>query len=410
MDASKPLEPLSEARKTTDDRLASERRQADRELSARGKRSESTTDAKIAKKRREADARLEAAKEEAHEVVEPDSEGAQLRRTAEARKDAVANGADSARSAVEATAKDGERALAKEKEKAKRAVDHVKQQAEGAAESERRTVDQLTDDERLKRKRDFLEVLAAERRKTDNALELERDSSDASVANRDNVLAIISHDLRNYLNVIAMKTATLKSAAATDPQRFDTLISSIHTACETMARWANDLVDLSSIEANEIRLEPHVCEPRDLVGRAVEAFKSLASAREIVLETDTPERHTTIFGDPDRLAQVLLNLLDNATKFVARGGHIRIGFRENGAGVATFFVSDTGPGIGEADVERIFDRFWHAAKGKAGGTGLGLYISRRIIEAHGGKIWVENDPGRGATFSFTVPMCSAAPQ
>jgi signal transduction histidine kinase len=396
MEASKPV---AEARQTTDARLASERREADRKLRERGKSSESATDAQIADKRREADQHLEEAKQEAHEALEPASERAQVRRAAEEHKEAVPD--SSAKSAVEATAAVAEHALTKEKEKAKRAVDHVTAKAEGAAASERRVVDELTDEERAKRKRDFFEVLAAERSKTDRALEIERKSSDASVSNRDNVLAVISHDLRNYLNVIGMKTATLKGLAATDPERFDELIESIKTACATMARWASDLVDLSSIEANEIRLEPCVCDPVDVIARAVEAFKPLASARDIVLETAFPGHHASVVCDPDRLAQVLHNLLDNAAKFVPRGGRIRVGLREESGDVATFFVSDTGPGIPEGDVDSVFERFWHGEKEK-GGSGLGLYISRRIIEAHGGKIWVTSEPGRGATFSFTV--------
>jgi len=139
-----------------------------------------------------------------------------------------------------------------------------------------------------------------------------------------------------------------------------------------------------------------------LIGDAVEAQKSIAAAASVDLRLEVARDVLDVSADRDRLLQVFDNIIGNALKFTPPGGHIRVGAALNEHKVR-FWVADTGIGIATEDLPHVFDRFWQARKGERRGTGLGLAIVKGIIEAHGGRIWVESVLGMGTTFFFALP-------
>ena len=145
----------------------------------------------------------------------------------------------------------------------------------------------------------------------------------------------------------------------------------------------------------------------DEIFRQVDAtFRSLAAERNIRLEIVTPEPGTIVRADPLRVSQIVGNLLGNAIKFVPESGHVALRAVRDGSEVL-FQVEDSGPGIALADVPHLFDKFWQGHKGDHRGVGLGLTIAKGLVEAHGGRIWVESTPGAGSTFCFTLPAATA---
>jgi len=145
----------------------------------------------------------------------------------------------------------------------------------------------------------------------------------------------------------------------------------------------------------------------ELVRETLAAFDGLAVTRNILIRTEVRAGSLLAQYDEERILQVLANLVGNALKFTPSGGRIDIIVEPMGNDVR-FGVIDTGPGIPKQDAEAVFDRFWRAATREHSGTGLGLYISRCIVEAHGGKIWVESTPPRGSSFYFTLPGSAPA--
>jgi signal transduction histidine kinase len=135
---------------------------------------------------------------------------------------------------------------------------------------------------------------------------------------------------------------------------------------------------------------------------AVDMQRSLASSSSLELRIEADSNVPDIWGDRDRLLQVFENLIGNAIKFTPAGGCITVGAASHDHEVI-FRVADTGSGIAPEDLPRVFDRFWQATRANRQGAGLGLPITKGIVEAHGGRIWVESTPNRGTTFSFTIP-------
>jgi signal transduction histidine kinase len=171
-----------------------------------------------------------------------------------------------------------------------------------------------------------------------------------------------------------------------------------------MARLIGDLVDIASIDAGKLAVAPVTIDARSIVVEALETWGPPALAKGIVVEAVAGGAVSATL-DSQRILQVLGNLITNAVKFSASGARILIGVEEIG-GEARFFVKDTGVGIPEDKLEAIFERFWQIGKNDNRGLGLGLYISRCLVEAHGGVIWAESELGSGSTFLFTVPRPS----
>jgi len=163
---------------------------------------------------------------------------------------------------------------------------------------------------------------------------------------------------------------------------------------------------VASLDAGKLQVAPVVQEATELVRESVEAFLPLARARGLSLTAKIREKKLMATFDHDRVLQVLANLLSNAIKFTATGGRILIQVEPVKQDVR-FSVTDTGSGIPREHLEAVFERYWQAHSKGPRGLGLGLYISKGIVEAHGGRIWVESQSGKGSTFSFTVPRAAA---
>jgi PAS domain S-box-containing protein len=221
---------------------------------------------------------------------------------------------------------------------------------------------------------------------------------------RDQILGIVSHDLRTPLTSISMAIAPFEEDPNGPLEQLPHLIEITRESIDRMERMIQDLLDVASIDAGRLSIERG---PEDLavvLGNAYAAFKRVFAAEQISFELDVPEQLPHVDVDAGRILQVVGNLLSNAVKFVPENGHVTLVARASGDEVVVS-VRDDGPGIPADQVPHIFDRFWHARRTARGrGLGLGLSIAKAIIEAHGGRIWVETVEGSGSTFLFTVPV------
>ena len=226
----------------------------------------------------------------------------------------------------------------------------------------------------------------------DNAL-LYREAERA-IAMRDDVLAIVSHDLRTPLWTIMMGAEGLTS----DLEVCNTGKAIIRSA-ERMNRLIGDLLDASAINAGRLALQIGSHRADDLVREAIDTFRSQAEVRHVVIDGE-PAETVDVSCDRDRILQVLSNLIDNGLRFTPRSGRVDVTAHRRGDYVR-FSVRDTGPGIEPEQMPHLFDRFWRV-RGRRDGAGLGLYIAKGIVAAHGGTIHVDTTPGRGSTFSFEL--------
>ena len=230
----------------------------------------------------------------------------------------------------------------------------------------------------------------------------------SAVRARDDLVAVVSHDLRTPMSVVGMQAAIIQKLAASESNeasiRLRASAQIIQRSSDRMVALLRDLLDLGKIEAGrfEVEASPHVV--ADLLTDACELLRPVADAKRIQLlaEVAPPLR---VWADTERIFQVLANLIGNSIKFCSEGCEVRIGTRVEG-GMCEISVADDGPGISENALPHIFDRYWQARGDDAIGAGLGLYICKGIVEAHGGTIRVESAVGAGSTFRFTLPMAS----
>jgi signal transduction histidine kinase len=217
---------------------------------------------------------------------------------------------------------------------------------------------------------------------------------------RDEILRVLAHDLRSPLNAVLLRATAIKLApnANEDVMEQARLIERV---VGRMDQLIQSLLDAARMEAGRFSLERADGTPSDLVARTVETFDTLASARSLQLRVE-PIVTAPLFVDMPRALEVLSYLVDNAIKFTPQGGTVTISTRTTDDSVE-FTVSDTGRGIPADQLSHVFDRYWKAGPGGKVGSGLGLYIAKCIVEAHGGRIWVESASGRGSSFTFTLP-------
>lgn len=225
-----------------------------------------------------------------------------------------------------------------------------------------------------------------------------------AIAAREDVLRIVSHDLRNPLSTIAMATSLMLEEEIAPDIRTRQL-QAIKRAGERMNRLVQDLLDVAKLEAGRLALKTQPVNAGMIAAEAEETLGPLAAAKSIQLTTDVAPDLPPVEVDPGRVQQVLSNLVGNAVKFTPAGGRIVIR-AANADGTVQISVSDTGPGIPPDRLEQVFGRFWQADRTDRRGLGLGLAIAKAIIDAHGGRIWVESDLGKGTTFHFTLPAAA----
>lgn len=220
-----------------------------------------------------------------------------------------------------------------------------------------------------------------------------------AIADREHALAVVSHDLRNPLNTIRMSAGALRDDD-TDPALARKAAESIDRAVRRMNRMISDLLDFSSLQAGRLSVTLQPIDAAAVVEEAVETVRAEAEARGLELRVEAPAM--LIRADRDRLVQALGNLLANAVKVTLEGA-ITARLVWQGS-EALFCVADSGPGIPSEVQGHLFEPYWRGTDPSYKGTGLGLAIARGIVEAHGGRIWAESQPGEGARFCFTIPV------
>jgi PAS domain S-box-containing protein len=218
---------------------------------------------------------------------------------------------------------------------------------------------------------------------------------------RDDVLAVVAHDLRNPLNTVTMAVSLMLET--TPPERVEELrqIEILRRAADRMNRMIQDLLDVKRMESGRLTTDLKAELPVTLINDTIDMLRPLAAGSTIRLEADIEDNLPPVVADAARIQQVLSNLVGNAVKFTPRSGRITV-CAEHIDGEVRFGVIDTGPGIPAEQLPHIFGRFWQA-KSDHRGIGLGLAIAKGIVEAHNGRIWVESHVGLGSTFYFTLP-------
>jgi two-component system, OmpR family, phosphate regulon sensor histidine kinase PhoR len=225
---------------------------------------------------------------------------------------------------------------------------------------------------------------------------------------RQDFVANISHELRTPVSTIKGYSETLLDGALEDREHARDFLNIIHADSERLAKLIDDILDLSRIESGRLKLEPRSCALDRIVGRVVSTLGRQAQERGIRMVSEIPANLPAVLADEDRIVQVLSNLLDNALKYTEGEGSVTVTALESD-GYVRVDVRDTGSGISEKDLPRVFERFYRADRQYSSekiGTGLGLSIVKHIVQAHNGQVFVESVSGQGSTFSFTLPKAS----
>ncbi len=221
-------------------------------------------------------------------------------------------------------------------------------------------------------------------------------------AMRRDFISNVSHELRTPLTALKALTETLRDGALDDPPAAQRFLERMETEVDALNLMVMELLELSRIESGRVPLNLQPTRPLEIIQAAQERLSLQAERADLHLALECPPDLPSVQADAVRIQQVLVNLLHNAIKFTPAGGRITMGAAAQGHTVV-FHVRDTGIGIAAKDIPRIFERFYKIDRARSGGgTGLGLAIARHMVEAHGGKIWVESQPDQGSTFYFTL--------
>jgi len=234
-----------------------------------------------------------------------------------------------------------------------------------------------------------------------------REEAERARVARDEVLSIVSHDLRNPVSTVAMSVALLRDPelGLSDAER-RVQLDVIARSAERMNRLIRDLLDVARIEQGRLTIDCRCYEPAVLVEEACDAFRATAQERSLTVQCHVEETLPRVYVDRDRIVQLLSNYLNNAVKFTPSGGRIEIAARAEPGRAVRLSVTDTGPGIDGDELPHVFTRFWQAKRTAHLGTGLGLAIAKGIATAHRGTVEVQSEVGRGSTFSVILPFSS----
>jgi signal transduction histidine kinase len=241
----------------------------------------------------------------------------------------------------------------------------------------------------------FIRRLNAQYAREREATEIAR----RAVAARDELLAVVSHDLRTPLQAVTMGANMLDEVATSAAMRRPLAV--ISAAVERMQHLIDELIDVARLEQHGLELRRERCSGGDLIESAASLFHARAAKAQIEV-TCCADAPTSLVVDRERILQVLTNLVSNALRYTPSGGKIAMSVEAANEAVK-FAVSDTGPGIPEDQVPHLFDRYWQGGVKKRGSLGLGLYICKQIVDAHGGQLGVATELGRGSTFWFMLP-------
>ena len=224
---------------------------------------------------------------------------------------------------------------------------------------------------------------------------------------REEVLAIVSHDLKNPVSTISLIGHFLRQFERLESNKLIEFSDKIQRSVDKMQSLIADLLDFSRMQSGTLSVEKHASNLRELIVPVVDSMRVLAEAKQQTLRIDLPTNLREVSVDPHRISQVISNLFGNAIKFTPETGTIRISARQQDKRVLVSVV-DTGPGIPQEHLSKIFDRFWQAKGATQAGSGLGLSIAKGIVDAHGGTIWAESELGKGSSFFFTLPMAESS--
>ena len=221
---------------------------------------------------------------------------------------------------------------------------------------------------------------------------------------REDFVANVSHELRTPLSLIKGYVETLLDGARNDPAIAERFLKIIERNAERLDLLIQDLLTISALESGRMTLDLQPVNLRPLAEKIFSDLHARAETKGVKLINDLPE--LTASADANRLEQILANLVDNAIKYGRAQGHVTVGGKKLDDGKLEIFVQDDGPGIPAEALDRVFERFYRVDKARSrdqGGTGLGLSIVKHIAQAHGGEVWAKSEPGKGATFFFTLP-------
>jgi PAS domain S-box-containing protein len=229
------------------------------------------------------------------------------------------------------------------------------------------------------------------------------DTVRASLRARDEMVGVVSHDLRNPVAAVKMLSRTLLRAGETDGKQAYESIELIAQAAEQMDALIRDLLDVNRLDAGKLMISAVPVDPSVLLTDSLQTLRPLVAEKEIGLDLQLETSLPKVMADRERIQQALSNLVGNAIKFSPAGSKIVVRTRRETDGV-TISVLDNGKGIASDQMSRVFDRYWQSSRTDRQGAGLGLAIAKGIVEAHGGRIWIESRAGEGTTASFSLPF------
>jgi signal transduction histidine kinase len=231
-----------------------------------------------------------------------------------------------------------------------------------------------------------------------------RAAAEAAARASEELLAIVSHELGNPITALGTyATLLLRRAEVVEDEAARRYAMRQVTAAKKMERILGDLLDASRAERGTLKVVKKTHLLAEIIDELMAVMQPLAQEKGQTLAIDAPEKPCTVCCDRDRLYQVLANILGNAIKFTPEKGEIRLAV-DIGADEIAFAVRDSGPGISPHDVSFVFDRYWRGTSGASPGLGLGLTLAKEIVDAHGGRIWVESQPRIGSTFHVRLPQ------
>lgn len=384
------LDTKAAARAHTDASLGAERASTDAEAERSAARSRRVLDDLIERDRMAVDARLLQFRDRADRIV---SSGRSV-------SSATGSSIRMERLAIDEGMRD-ERAvtdglLERERERADAAVDVERQ--EHLAHAARHEATRRATDDQLKAERNQTDTEVVDRDKTTDALAEE--SSDQR--QRGDVLGVVAHELRSPLSIVVLN-AELLAEDCKEPSLREAALDVVRAAAR-MERLLADLLDVTRIQAGSFAIAKKEHDVTALLDEMRRAYEPLFEARGLTFTVDLPPPATVASFDHDRIVQVLSNLFANAMKFTPSGGAVHLHAELREGSQIEVALRDNGPGISADALPHVFERFWQLEGATSRGLGLGLFICKRIVEVHGGRIWVESGLGNGATFRFTLPV------